>query len=329
MPALAASPAPTPAAKLLPSVRRALRVRHYSRRTEEAYVGWIRRFVRFHGLRHPAELGEREIAEFLTHLATDARVAASTQTQALSALLFLYRDILGRPFQELQGIVRAKRPERVPVVLSRVEIRTVLGCLTGVPRIVAALLYGAGLRLLEALELRVKDLDFERRQITIRSGKGAKDRVTVLPQALAPPLRAHLRRVELLHQRDLARGAGRVPLPGALGRKAGSAAEDWQWQYLFPAARVRRDPATGGLERHHFHESAVQRAVREAVRRAGVTKRATCHTFRHSFATHLLEDGYDIRTVQELLGHRDVATTMIYTHVRQRGAMGVRSPMDR
>ncbi len=327
MPLLTAPPESAP--RLLPSVRRALRVRHYSRRTEEAYVGWVRRFVRFHGLRHPAEMGEREIAEFLTHLATGARVAASTQTQALSALLFLYRDILGRPFEELQGIVRAKRPERVPVVLSRVEIRTVLGCLTGVPRIVAALLYGGGLRLLEALELRVKDLDFGRRQIIVRSGKGAKDRVTVLPQALVAPLRAHLRRVELLHQRDLARGAGRVPLPGALGRKAGGAAEDWQWQYLFPAARVHRDPSTGGLERHHFHESAVQRAVREAVRRAGVTKRATCHTFRHSFATHLLEDGYDIRTVQELLGHRDVATTMIYTHVLQRGAMGVRSPMDR
>jgi integron integrase len=327
MTALSTAAAPTP--KLLPTVRRALRVRHYSQRTEEACVGWIRRFVRFHGTRHPAELGEREIAEFLTHLATGAGVAASTQTQALSALLFLYRDILSRPFDELQGIARAKRPERVPVVLSRVEIRTVLGCLSGTPRLVAALLYGAGLRLLECLELRVKDLDFERGQITIRSGKGAKDRMTVLPQSLIAPLRAHLRRVELLHQRDVAREAGRAPLPGALGRKASGAAEDWRWQYVFPAARIHRRVGTGELERHHLHESAVQRAVRDAVRRAGVTKRATCHTFRHSFATHLLEDGYDIRTVQELLGHRDVATTMIYTHVLQRGAMGVRSPMDR
>ena len=300
-------------------------MRHYSHRTEEAYVGWVRRFVRFHDLRHPAELGEREIAEFLTHLATGAGVAASTQTQALSALLFLYRDILERPFEELQGIARAKRPERVPVVLSRVEIKMVLGCLSAVPRIVAGLLYGSGLRLLESLQLRVKDLDFERGQIAIRSGKGGKDRMTVLPQSL----RAHLRRVQLLHQRDLERGAGRAPLPGAFLRKGGGAAEDWKWQYVFPAARLHRHVGTGELERHHFHESAVQRAVREAVRRAGVTKRATCHTFRHSFAIHLLEDGYDIRTVQELLGHRDVATTMIYTHVLQRGAMGVRSPMER
>ena len=323
----AAAPAPSP--RLLPTVRRALRLRHYSRRTEEAYVGWIRRFVRHHGLRHPAELGEAEISGFLSGLAADAAVSASTQTQALSALLFLYRDVLDRPPDALRNLVRARASTRVPVVLSRGEVGRVLDNLAGTPRLIGTVLYGAGLRLLECLRLRIKDLDFELGQITVRGGKGDKDRITMLPAAVRPPLREQLRRVRARYDADRAKGAGWVALPGGFARKSPGAGADWVWQYLFPATRLHRDGATGQLRRHHLHESVVQRAVRDAVRRAGIAKRATCHTFRHSFATHLLEDGYDIRTVQELLGHRDVATTMIYTHVLNRGAMGVRSPMDR
>jgi integron integrase len=306
-----------------------MRVKHYSRRTEEAYVGWIRRFVRFHGLRHPLELGEDEIVAFLTHLAADGGVGPSTQTQALSALLFLYRDVLGRCPSALRGIVRARPRERVPVVLSRGEVAAVLGAMEGTPRLVAMLLYGSGLRLLECLRLRIKDLDYGREQLLVRAGKGGKDRVTMLPAALRPSLTAHVSRVRALHERDLAAGAGWVTLPDAFGRKAPGAARELAWQWVFPAARHYTDPLTREQRRHHLHESVVQRAVKEAVRHAGVTKRASCHTFRHSFATHLLEDGYDIRTVQQLLGHRDVATTMIYTHVLQRGALGVRSPLDR
>ncbi len=310
-------------------VRDELRRRHYSRRTEEAYVGWIRRYVIFHGRRHPAELDLTHLRSFLSTLATEGNVSASTQNQALAALVFLYRDILLLPIGDVEDVVRAKRPRRLPVVLTRDEVRRILAHLPeGPTRLMATLLYGAGLRLLECCTLRVKDVDMEVNQLVIRGGKGNKDRVTMLPAALAPRLAAHLEKVRLLHERDLRRGGGRVDLPDALDRKFRHAAHEWPWQYVFPATRVGTDPGTGEPRRHHLHESILQRAVRDAVKSAGITKRATCHTFRHSFATHLLEDGYDIRTVQELLGHRDVNTTMIYTHVLNRGGRGVRSPLD-
>ena len=314
---------------LLGRLRAALRARHYSPRTEESYVGWVKRFVRFHGMRHPAELAEADVARFLTGLAVDHAVSASTQNQALSALLFLYDTVLGRALGVCDGLVRAKRPKRLPVVLTREEVGAVLGAMRGVPQLVAALLYGSGLRLLEALQLRVKDLDFASRQVVVRGGKGDRDRVTVLAGVVVAPLERHLERVRVLHQRDLTRGAGRVALPSALVRKYPEAAAEWRWQWVFPAVRELRDAADRGVGRHHLHETVVQRAFRDAVRRAGIAKRATCHSLRHSFATHLLEDGYDIRTVQELLGHRDVSTTMIYTHVLNRGGLGVRSPADR
>jgi integron integrase len=322
------TPKAAPAPKLLTLVRRAARVHHYSPRTEEAYVAWVRRFVRYHGLRHPSELGAREVRDFLTALADRRKLSASSQTQALSALLFLYREVLGRDLGEVGAIVRAKQPSRLPVVLAHDEVRALLDRLKGSPRLVCALLYGSGLRLLEALELRVKDLDLSRGEILVRRAKGAKDRVTMLPSALRPALEAHLDRVRRLHRRDVAEGGGKAPLPNAFERKAPKAARDWAWQYVFPANRRYQD-AGGELRRHHLHESVVQRAMRAAVAEAGIAKRATCHSLRHSFATHLLQDGYDIRTVQELLGHRDVATTMIYTHVLNKGGKGVRSPMDR
>jgi integron integrase len=306
-----------------------VRTRHYSRRTEQAYVMWVKRYVRFHELRHPATLGQRDVARFLTDLALRGRVSASTQNQALSALLFMYREVLHQPLTWVDDIVRAKVPQRVPVVLGRDEVHRLLAVLDGRPRLVATLLYGAGLRLLEGLSLRVKDVDFSARQIIVRAGKGSKDRVTPLPAVAVPALRAHLEIVRRLHRRDLASGGGCVVLPGALDRKSPSAAREWKWQWLFPAARRHVDPHTCRLVRHHMHESVMQRAIKDAVRRARLTKRATCHTLRHSFATHLLEDGYDIRTVQELLGHTHVSTTMIYTHVVGRGALGVRSPADR
>ncbi|HEX5830471.1 MAG TPA: integron integrase [Gemmatimonadaceae bacterium] len=318
--------------KLLVQVRHALRTRHYSPRTEEAYVGWVRRFVVFHGRRHPRELGMEEVRRFLTALAVEGEVAASTQNQALGALTFLYRDVLGTPLGPVEGVLRAKRPIRLPVVLTRTEVRQVLACLDGTHRMVATLLYGAGLRLLEAVQLRVKDADLEQRQLRVCGGKGAKDRATVLPDAIVPMLREHLAMVRAQHERDLAGGRGAVALPNALAAKLPGAAREWAWQWIFPATR-HTSAATGTTRatdvRHHLHETAVQRAVRLAVLRSGITKRATCHTFRHSFATHLLEDGYDIRTVQALLGHSDVRTTMIYTHVLGRGALGVRSPADR
>ena len=315
--------------RLLDRVRAALRARHYSRRTEKAYVHWIKRYIFFHGKRHPAEMGAAEVTAFLPALAVRDRVAASTQNQALNALLFLYREILGVELPWLDGLVRAKRPQHLPTVLTREEVRTVLEQLDRAPRLMALLLYGAGLRLLECCRLRIKDVDFATNQITIRDGKGSKDRVTMLPSAVKIDLARHVERARALHQRDLAAGAGWVELPWALGRKYPNAGREWAWQWVFPATRLYVDPSTGQRRRHHLHESVVQRAVREAVLKAGLAKKATCHTFRHSFATHLLEDGHDIRTVQELLGHQDVSTTMIYTHVLNRGPAAVRSPADR
>ena len=314
--------------RLLDRVRAAARLRHYSRRTEAAYVAWIRRYIVFHGKRHPAELGAAEVTRFLSSLAVDGRVAASTQNQALGALLFLYRDVLEVDLPWLDGVVRAKRPERLPVVLTREEVAAVLRPLTGVPRLMASLLYGSGLRLLECCRLRIQDIDFARNQIVVRGGKGDKDRVTMLPAMLKADLARHLEAVRAQHQRDLQQGAGWVELPTALARKYPNAGREWVWQWVFPATRPYRDRETGQWRRHHLHESVLQRVVKDAARRTGIAKRATPHTLRHSFATHLLEDGRDIRTVQELLGHRDVATTQIYTHVLNRGPSAVKSPID-
>jgi integron integrase len=310
-------------------VREALRVRHYSRRTEKACVGWIRRYVLFHDKRHPREMGADEVTRFLTSLAVDVRVSASTQNQALAALLFLYGEVLDVRLPWLDDLVRASRPPRLPVVLSRAEVRAVLGRLHGPPRLIACLLYGAGLRLLEGARLRVKDVDFDACQVVVREGKGNRDRVTLLPAIAGEALRNQIERVRDQHHADLRRGAGWVDLPGALGRKCPNAGRELAWQWVFPATRHYVHPETRQHRRHHLHETVVQRAVRDAVRAAGVDKPASCHTFRHSFATHLLEDGYDIRTVQELLGHRDIRTTMIYTHVLNRGPGGVLSPADR
>jgi integron integrase len=317
-----------PPPRLLDQLRVALETRRYSPRTVDAYASWARRFIVFAGRRHPRELGDEDVRRFLSALAVHWHVSASTQNQALAALAFLFREIVHTPLGEIEGAVRARRPTRLPAVLTREEVRAVLAELEGTPRLVALLLYGAGLRLLEAMRLRVKDLDFGARQLLIRGGKGAKDRVTVLPDVARTPLAAHLALVRRLHARDRARGLGRVALPDALERKAPALGHDWAWQWVFPAAKPYTDAATGERRRHHLHETAVQRAVRQAVLRAGIPKRATCHTFRHSFATHLLEGGADIRTVQELLGHKDVSTTMIYTHVLNRGVRGVRSPAD-
>lgn len=316
-----------PPAKLLPSLRSELRLRHYSRRTEQAYVSWVRRYIRHHDSRHPAELSPSAVSAYLSHLA-ECGVSASTQNQAMSALIFLYRDVLGRDVGWLRGVVRAKRTRRVPTVLTREEVRRLLGALRGADAIQARLLYGSGLRLLEACTLRVKDVDFGQRQLTVRSGKGAKDRVTVLSDGLAEPLTAHLEQVARVHRRDVERGVG-VALPDRLAAKYPRAPYDWPWQWVFPAGRVHWDRMAGQWRRHHRHETVLQRAVRRAAEQAALSKRVSCHTLRHSFATHLLEDGYDIRTVQELLGHRDVSTTMIYTHVLNRGGRGVRSPADR
>jgi len=324
-----AAPQSSESLKLIPQMRRVLRLGHYSRRTEEAYVRWVIRFVRASGMRHPAELGEEEVTRFLSGLAEAGRVSASTQTQALSAILFLYRNVMRSEFPWLTRVVRAPRRTRLPVVLTRDEVSSLMRQLEGPVRLVATLLYGSGLRLLECLQLRVKDVDFESDQLTVRGGKGDKDRITMLPQSIKAELRRHLGRVKGLHERDVAAGGGTVELPTAVGRKFPNAGREWRWQWVFPATRTWVDRQTGGRRRHHLHETVVQRAVTQAVRAVGLSKRATCHSLRHSFATHLLEDGYDIRTVQELLGHSDVSTTMIYTHVLNRGVMGVRSPADR
>ncbi len=314
--------------KLLASVRTAIRLRHYSRRAEEAYIAWIRRFVQYHEMRHPSLLGVGDVERFLSMLAEERHVSASTQNQALSALLFLYREVLREPLPWLEGVVRSKVPHRLPTVLTRDEVRVVLARLPERERVLATILYGAGLRLHEALTLRVKDIDFGGSQIIVRGGKGDKDRVVPLPRSMREDLTRHLERVRDLHRSDLAAGAGETKLPNALADKFPNAGREWRWQYVFPATRQYVERGTGKLRRHHFHPTAVQRAVRAAADRAGISKRVSCHTFRHSFATHLLEDGYDIRTIQELLGHKDVNTTMIYTHVLNRGGRGVRSPAD-
>jgi integron integrase len=314
--------------KLMPRVRAELRSRHYSRRTEEAYASWIKRFILFHNKRHPASMGADEVNAFLTHLAVDAHVSAPTQNQALCALLFLYRIVLQDPLPWLKDVVRARRPIRLPVVLTPEEVRLVLQEMHGTPALIAQLLYGGGLRLLEAMQLRVKDLDFARRQIFVRDPKGRRDRLTILPQAVAAAMVDHLDRVRELHVEDRRAGFGSVWLPNAIARKFPNADIEWRWQWVFPATARYVDEDARTERRHHLHESVVQRAVRAAATRAGLSKRVTCHTFRHSFATHLLERGNDIRTVQELLGHRDVSTTMIYTHVLRHGPLGVRSPLD-
>ncbi len=323
------SPSSAPKPRLLDQVRQAISTRHYSVKTEEAYVGWIKRFIFFHNKRHPAEMGEVEIGEFLSCLATDSHVSASTQNQALNAVLFLYREVLRKDIGYVNGVVRAKRPRRLPVVLTRQEVRSILGFLDGSDWIMAMLLYGAGLRLMECLRLRVKDIDFNSNQIVVRAGKGDKDRHTMLPAAVKEPLAKHLDLIKRHHQRDLERGLGRVVLPNALERKYPNAGKEWGWQWVFPATSHYIDKVTGERRRHHLHESVLQKAVKEAVRKSEIPKPASPHSLRHSFATHLLEDGYDIRTVQELLGHRDVTTTMIYTHVLNRGGKGVFSPADR
>lgn len=318
----------TQSPRLLEQVRRALAVRHYSERTVEAYVSWVRRFIRFHGTRHPKQLGAREVSAFLSSLATTSQVSASTQNQALAALLFLYAVVLERELEPLPNLVHAKRGRRLPVVMTRGEVQQVLAHLTGVERLMASLLYGSGLRLLECVTLRVKDIDFGRRQLSVRYPKGKFDRSTLLPRTLHEPLLEHLAVVQKQHDQDLELGAGAVELPRALRAKYPNAPKEWPWQWVFPATRMYLHEATGERRRHHLHETVLQRAVRVAVRAAHLGKRVSCHTFRHSFATHLLEAGYDIRTIQKLLGHRDVRTTMIYTHVVDKGPWGVNSPLD-
>jgi integron integrase len=319
-----------PSAKppLLEQVRHHLRLKHYSIRTEDTYVQAIKRFILYHDKRRPREMGMDEIRQYLSHLATDGRVAASTQNVALSALLFLYREVLGREMEFIEGIERAKRPARVPTVLTSEQVRRLLAQLSGQHRLLASLLYGTGMRLMECVRLRVKDIDFGYMQITVRDGKGEKDRRTILPSSLAEPLKHQLAAAKTLHEEDLRRGYGRVYLPYALERKYPNAAAEWAWQWAFPAGKLSVDPRSGEARRHHASEDALQRGVKKAIKRAGITKRASCHTLRHSFATHLLEAGYDIRTIQELLGHADVQTTMIYTHVLNKGGRAVKSPLE-
>jgi integron integrase len=330
MPPSLPTAAPPNKPKLLEQVRDVIRRKHFSIRTEQSYVDWIRRFILFHNKRHPRDMAEAEITQFLTHLARDGRVAASTQNQALSALLFPYKQVLKQEIGWLEGVERAKRPARLPVVLTRDEVHKIFAHLHGSPRLMAGLLYGSGLRLMECVRLRVKDIDFGYARITVRDGKGAKDRVTMLPVNLAKPLERHLKKVQAQHEEDVEAGFGSVFLPTAIARKYPGAAKEWAWQYVFPSSRLLFDPRCPEAvkQRHHIDETLLQDAVKKAVRASGITKPATCHTLRHSFATHLLERGYDIRTVQELLGHKDVSTTMIYTHVLNRPGIGVKSPLD-
>ena len=310
-------------------MRVALRVRHYARRSEDAYIGWIRRYIHFHGIRQPDEVGAVEVVEFLSHLAVGREVTAPTQNQALAALLFLYRTVLWRELEGLDNAVRARAPRRLPVVMTRDEVRAVLAQLSGEHALVGGMLYGLGLRLLECLRLRIKDLDIDRRQLIVREGKGNRDRATLLPASLEQPIAQHLIGVRSRYERDRRKAVPGVALPRSLERKYPNAGEECGWQWLFPSAQLSRDPRSGIVRRHHLSEASPQRAVRRAVQRARLVKRVTPHTFRHSFATHLLEDGSDIRTVQVLLGHRDVRTTMIYTHVLDRGPLGVQSPIDK
>ena len=319
---------PNPKLRLREQLGEVMRFKQFSRRTEEAYWVYIRQFILFHGKRHPRELGKAEVEAFLSHLTTARNVAVSTQNQALNALVFLYREVLHLPFDQLGAVERPLRRPKVPVVLSQAETSRLLGLMEGTMGLIARLLYGTGMRLMEGLRLRVKDIDFERGQIIVHDGKGFKDRVTVLPEKLKLELQQHLKRVEALHQHDLRLGLGRVWLPGALRMKYPNAEREWIWQYVFPAKSISVDPETKLRRRHHVNEMGVQRAVKAAVRLANIRKVATPHTLRHSFATHLLENGYDIRTVQDLLGHKDVTTTQIYTHVMQRPGIGVRSPLD-
>jgi integron integrase len=333
---------PNPKLKFMEQCREVMRFRHLAARSEQAYLEWIKRFLVFHrekaemlkaemgngGWRHPEDMGEPEVRAFLTHLAVERNVSAGTQNHALNALVFLYRHVLGREFELLEGVERARRSVRVPVVLSKDEVSRLLKAAPDKHRLFFQFLYGTGLRLLEALRLRIKDLDFERGQIIVHGGKGDKDRVTMLPEALRARLQEHLHRVQLLHEKNLAEGLGAVPLPGALKLKYPNAEREWMWQWFWPGAQISRDPLDGQLKRYHLHETSIQRVMQSAVKLAKLTKPATCHTLRHSFATHLLENGYDIRTVQVLLGHKNVATTQIYTHVMTKPGIGVRSPLD-
>jgi integron integrase len=314
--------------RLLDQVRTAIRTKHYSYQTEEAYIAWIRQFILFHNKQHPADMSEIDVNVFLNYLATRRKVSASTQTQALCAIVFLYRYVLGRELGQLQGLIRAKKKKNLPVVFTRDEVRQVLENLSGTHRLMANLLYGSGLRLMECIRLRVKDVDFGYNQIVVRDGKGKKDRVTMLPKTIGPYLIEHLKKVKQQHNQDLSKGYGEVYLPNALGRKYRGANKSWAWQYVFPSIKFSVDPRSGIKRRHHVNQQYLHRAVKSAMQKSGIFKAASCHTFRHSFATHLIEDGYDIRTVQELLGHKDVSTTMVYTHVLNQGGQGVRSPVD-
>ena len=314
--------------RLLDQVRHVIRKKHYSIRTEQAYTDWIKKFILFHGKKHPKDMGETEISQYISFLAVKKNVAASTQNQALNALVFLYKQILNRELGDFGSMQRAKRSKTLPVILTRDETDRVLAAMSGTSALMAKLLYGCGLRLMECLRLRVKDVEFDSNQVTVRDGKGHKDRVTMLPRQLKPQLIEHLRRVRIIHEEDLKRGFGEVYLPNALSRKYPNAAREWYWQYVFPSAKMSKDPRSGKCGRHHAYETALQRAVRKAARSAGISKPVSPHVLRHCFATHLIEAGYDIRTVQDLLGHKDVSTTMIYTHVLNKGGMGVKSPLD-